>query len=733
MPRILPSLILLGTLTLACQRDWDALETRIHTHHTTPNRHAKRAPVAYPPTLSDVESILVNSFDNKSISDWSYYYTHGDHLGSHNKSMAEWTAQKWRDAGFDAYLEEFPIWYTYPQHSSLSLIWPNGSRHDANLVEDVLKEDDTSSYPNLIPAYHAMSASGNVTAEYVYVGRGTRADFEVLKDAGIELKGKIALANYGGIYRGTKVKNAQDNGMVGCVLYTDPLDDGEITEANGYEAYPNGPARNPSSIQRGSVRFSSLYSGDPTTVGWASSKDSPRGDVAPYNPSIPSIPLSMKDALPLLRTLSGHGVTAKEANRSGWVGGFKNITYDSGPAPGAVINIDHLMNGTIAPVWDVIGVINGTNEDEVVVVGNHRDAWVIGGAADPNSGSAIMVEMANAFGKLLEKGWKPKRTIIFGSWDAEEFGLQGSTEWVETHLPWLQSHAVAYLNIDVGVSGPRTSFSGSGEIQSFVIDQLKKVLFPEGHWGSEFKTLYDMWFNVTKGTVSPLGSGSDYASFYQNGIACIDFGSDGGKRDPIYHYHSNYDSYNWMSKFGDPGFKLHTAMGQALSLILYHIADDALIPWDLPHAAEVLSSYLEELNETISSSSTLPPSNSSGNATLDLTPLSSALESFSAKASHLASVANTALTFNDSIALAVVNSKFRDFARGLASVGGLPGRETFKNVVSAPGIDNGYGADVWPGITDSVNQGDVAQAKEWIEKSAKAVQRAGEILGYGER
>lgn len=182
---------------------------------------------------------------------------------------------------------------------------------------------------------------------------------------------------------------------------------------------PDGPARNPSSIQRGSVRFSSLYSGDPSTVGWASAPDSPRGNTSLYNPSIPSIPISMKDALPLLTTLQGHGVTAKEANRSGWKGGFGNITYDSGPAPGALVNMDHLMHESIEPVWDVIGVINGTNPDEVVVVGNHRDAWVIGGAADPNSGSAVLIEMANAFGKLLEKGWKPRRTMYVTGADSQ--------------------------------------------------------------------------------------------------------------------------------------------------------------------------------------------------------------------------------------------------------------------------------------------------------------------------
>ncbi|KAF2020298.1 Zn-dependent exopeptidase [Aaosphaeria arxii CBS 175.79] len=713
MGRLLALLMLLGGAS-ACQRDWDALHRRKHQHQSH-NNHAKRAEVDYPPALSDVESVLVNSFDNKSISDWSYYYTHGDHLGSHNKTMAEWTADKWRAAGFDAYLAEYPIWVTYPNHSSLTLIRPDGTTHKANLVEEVLAEDDTSSYPNLIPAYHGMSGSGNVTAEYVYVGYVS--DFKVLEDAGIELKGKIALANYGGIYRGTKVKNAQDRDMAGVVIYTDPLDDGEITEENGYAAYPNGPARNPSSIQRGSVRFSSIYSGDPTTVGWASSEDSPRGDVSRYNPSIPSIPLSMKDGHALLLALQGHGVTAKEANKSGWTGAFGNITYDSGPAPGAVVNIDHLMNGYIAPVWDVIGIINGTSPDEVVVVGNHRDAWVIGGAADPNSGSAILIELANAFGKLLEKGWKPRRTIVLGSWDAEEFGLQGSTEWVESHLPWLTSTAVAYLNIDVGVSGPRTSFSGSGEIQTFVVEQMKKVLYPEG-WG-DFPTLYDMWYNVTEGEISPLGSGSDYASFYQNGIGCIDIGSDGGKKDPIYHYHSNYDSYAWMSRFGDPEFSLHAAIGQWLSLILYHVADDVLVPWDLPNAATVLEAYLSELNETVADSD-FPD--------LDISPIASGIAEFKKQAANIKRVADQALAFNDTVILGVVNSKYRDFSRGFASAGGLPGRETFKNTISAPGIDNGYGADVFPAVTDSINKGDEEAANEWIEKTAGAILRAAEIL-----
>ncbi|KAI8243490.1 putative glutamate carboxypeptidase [Colletotrichum sp. SAR 10_77] len=564
--------------------------------------------------------------------------------------MAEWTQEQWTNAGWDAHIEEYWIWYTAPLETTLKLNRPDGSVHEVSLIEDMLEEDSTTSYPNRIPAYHAMSGSGNISAEYVYVGRGQRADFEALKDQGIELEGKIALSMYGAIYRGTKVKNAQDNGMIGAVLFTDPLDDGEITVANGYAAYP---------------------------------------------------------------ALDGNGLSAEQVNRSSWVGALPDITYSSGPTTGATLDMVHFMNQTVAPTWDVIGVINGTKEDEVLIIGNHRDAWVIGGAADPNSGSAVLIELAKAFGKLVDNGWKPRRTIILGSWDAEEFGLQGSTEWVETHLPWLVTNAVAYLNLDVAVSGPRTALSGSGEIQTLAIDMMKKVLFPED-WDVG-PTLYDMWFNTTEGEIPPLGSGSDYAAFYHNGISAIDIGSDGGKTDPVYHYHGHYDSYAWMAKFGDPGFKIHRVMGQWLTLIAYHIADDAIIPWDLPNAGSVLRTYYEDLNETIAE--TYP------DLDLDLSPIDDAIVEFETAAERIATVAKQALVFNDTVLIDVVNSKYRDFSRGFASAGGLPGRPTFHNVVSAPGLDNGYGADVFPAVQDSLSSDNEEQAREWVEKSASAVSR----------
>lgn len=241
--------------------------------------------------------------------------------------------------------------------------------------------------------------------------RGRRTDFERLVALGVPLEGKIALAKYGGPFRGLKVRNSQDFGMIGTVIFTDPSDDGNVTEENGYVAYPDGPARNPSSVQRGSVQFLSTYPGDPTTPGYPSKPGVPRQDTSGVTPHIPSLPISFKEAVPLLEALNGRGASAADVNISDWTGGLKTVEYSTGPAPGAVLSMDNVMNDTITDIWNTIGIINGTNENEVIVIGNHRDAWIIGGAADPNSGSAVLVELARAFGKLVEKGWKPLRTM----------------------------------------------------------------------------------------------------------------------------------------------------------------------------------------------------------------------------------------------------------------------------------------------------------------------------------
>lgn len=320
---------------------------------------------------------------------------------------------------------------------------------EATLREDVLDEDPTTQLEESIPTFHGYSASGNVTGSFVYVNYGTYLDYEDLLNANVSLEGKIAVARYGGIFRGLKVKRAQELGMIGCVLFTDPGDDGEMTEANGYDTYPNGPARHPSSVQRGSVQFLSVAPGDPTTPGYPSKPGVPRAPVDGAIPSIPSLPISFVEALPILKALNGVGPSAKDFGKY-WTRntglGYKGVEYNIGPsADNVVLNLVNEQEYVTTDQWDVIGIINGTIPDEVIVIGNHRDAWIAGGAGDPNSGSAVLNEVIRSFGQALEKGWKPLRTIVFASWDGEEYGLVGSTEWVEEYLPWLTVANVAYV------------------------------------------------------------------------------------------------------------------------------------------------------------------------------------------------------------------------------------------------------------------------------------------------
>ncbi|EON63151.1 hypothetical protein W97_02378 [Coniosporium apollinis CBS 100218] len=699
-----------GTTVYACQRDHSALG---HSQHAS--RRLSRRQAAFPPTLTEQESILANSFDNNTISDWSYYYTHGDHVAGRNRSQAQWTADRWSENGFTSSLAEYHVYLNYPVSKSITLSYPNGSSYTPSLEEDVLPEDETTGYPNRIPTFHGYSFTGNATAEYVYVGRGQQVDFERLVELGVPLEGRIALAKYGGPFRGLKVKNAQNYGMIGAIIFTDPGDDGNVTEANGYAAYPDGPARNPSSVQRGSVQFLSTYPGDPTTPGYPSKEDSPRADKGVVTPSIPSIPISYEEVIPLLAALDGYGTPGNQVNRTRWVGGL-NVTYSTGPAPGAVISMSNVMEDAYTPIWNAVGVINGTSQDEVLIIGNHRDAWLIGGAADPNSGSAIMIELSKAFGRLIETGWQPKRTIVLASWDAEEYGLVGSTEWMEEYIPWLTGSAVAYLNIDVGCSGPRPSLSATGDLHTIAVETMRKVIFPQGEAMNE--TLFDVWFAETQGVVGVLGSGSDYTSFLHRGISSLDVGSDAGPDDPVYHYHSNYDSYHWMVTYGDPGFRVHTAMGQYLTLLAYHLSTDDLLPFDIPNYAEQMQLYYDQLLAVINSTS----------SQLDTSELLAAIDVFETRAAEVVALQGQAQATGDAALLEVVNRKYKDFSRGFTSQGGLPDREFFQHVLFAPGLDTGYAPVTYPGITEALQAGNVTLAAEWVTKTANGILVAANIL-----
>ncbi|KAF2010642.1 N-acetylated-alpha-linked acidic dipeptidase-like protein 2 [Aaosphaeria arxii CBS 175.79] len=677
-------------------------------------RHLKREGESnFRPTLDQNENILLGSFDNTSISQWSYYYTHGRALAGQNKTMAQWTADRWKEHGFESRLDSYFVYMNYPTQQSIELTLANGTIYKPTLQEAVLEEDETTGYPNRVPAFHGYSHSGEVSAEYVYVGRGSQSDFDRLKSLGIELEGKIALAKYGGPFRGLKVRNAQDNGMIGVITFTDPGDDGNMTEASGKAAYPKGPARNPTSIQRGSVQFLSTYPGDPTTPGYPSKEDSPRQEKKTV-PKIPSLPISWVEARPILQALNGHGLSAEKVNGTRWVGAIPNVTYSTGPAQGSRISLRNLAREETTWLWNTIGIYNGTNQDEVVVVGNHRDAWMIGGAADPHSGSSILIELAKAFNALSKTGWKPKRTIVLASWDGEEYGLIGSTEWVEEFLPWLKGTVVSYLNIDVGVAGTVPDFSASPELHKITREIAQKVTWPH----KTESTIYDIW-EQSAGEIEALGAQSDYTAFvHRGGIASIDMGTTRAPTDPIYHTHSNYDSYYWMSNFCDPGFLTHKAMGQYLTLLLYHLVNDELIPLEPENYTVEMYAYLEALKRVVDN----------WHAQLDLGALERAIAIFQQKSDNFKRLRQS-VGFNDTRTIASINRRAREFSRGFISQGGLPGREFYQNLIFAPGVDTGYMAVTFPGITEAVALGNLTLAADYVKKTSLAIEAAAQILG----
>ncbi|CZT23232.1 related to glutamate carboxypeptidase II [Ramularia collo-cygni] len=659
------------------------------------------------------EDLILKTISNDSIANFSYYYTQGLHLAGTNQSQAQWTADRWSEFGFNSRLDVYNVFLNYPLDNSLNATWTNGSTYSPVLEEDILEEDPVTGFPNRVPTFHAYSASGTAEAEYVYVGRGQIADFERLKELGIELEGKIAVSRYGGPFRGIKVQNAQAYGMIGCVLFNDLADDGEIKVENGYEAYPDGPARNPTYVQRGSVLFLSIRPGDPTTPGYPSKPGVERAARDDVTPAIPSLPISYANAGPLLAALEGFGSSGEEVNRTNWVGDH-DVGYFTGPAPGVTLGLSNLMNETYTDIWNAIGIINGTDPTETIILGNHRDAWMIGGAGDPISGSASVNEVAKALGALMETGWKPKRNIVLASWDAEEYGLVGSTEWVEEFLPWLSDTAVTYINLDTACNGPIPDFSATPELHQIGIDTMKKV-----QWPGTNGTMYDAWYNASEGVPGVLGSGSDYTAFLHKGISSFDVGSGGGPTDPVFMYHSNYDTYEWMARFGDPGFHVHAAMSQYVALLTYTLASEEVVPFNVSNFATQMDAYYEELQEIIKE----------GGEELDTTALSEAIDNFRVHALEAETLTAQAVAEHDLDLIAVQNKKYKDFHRGFIATPGLPGRQFFRHAVFAPGRDTGYAPVTFPGITEAITfDGNYTLAAEWVDATAEAINIAGDIL-----
>ncbi|GAA5854006.1 hypothetical protein JCM8547_008190 [Rhodosporidiobolus lusitaniae] len=649
----------------------------------------------------------------------------------------------------------------YPLSSSLtytpSSSNPNGEEPlKARLEENVLEKDKTSG-EGVLP-WHGLSGNGTARGRLVYASKGSPRDFEELAERGIDVRGAVVIVQYGGLFRGLKIKAAAERGAKAVLIYTDPVEDGEVTLENGYEAYPEGPAREPSSIQRGSAQYLSLYPGDPLTPSLPAYNPSlphspprlPRSSPSVNIPSIPSLPLSYEDAVPFLRLLNGKGVRledVREGKPEGWreggLGG-RGVEYWTGPSEGEV-EVVNSVEEKVTAIWNTYALIPGHISDEVVVLGNHHDAWGFG-AGDPSSGTAAVHEIVCTLGALRRKGWRPLRTVLVAGWDGEEYGLIGSTEFGEDFSSWLKERVVAYLNVDVAAAGTEYELAASPSIAGLLREVSAKVEDPDRE-GFSLAEAHSREAREAKGQVvgneeqrkvmeaggegelevSALGSGSDFTVFLQRlGLASLNAGYARNGKDPVYHYHSNYDSAYWQDHFGDPHFKHHETIAKVLALATVRLADDAVLPINTTAYAEALGEYVDKVSHL------------DGAASLSLSRLRalslsilSASSSLHSRASSIASRlsspdAGAKLGRKEALKLVKelkeLNGRIRRFEGGfLGDEEGLKGREWYKHLGVAPGRWLGYGATTLPGLTEALTlDHDPAQAADEVVRLEKA-------------
>ena len=644
-----------------------------------------------------------------------------------DKATADYVAQKFREAGLDAEIVEYRVWLNYPSEISVDVTAPSGV-HMHGPTREHVDSDPYDDDPRVVMPFSGMSPSADVEAEVVYANYGTPEDFEKLEKLKIDVRGKIVLVRYGQNFRGVKAFVAQEHRAAGVIIYSDPFDDGWRRG----DKYPDGPWRPDTGVQRGSVGYMFEFPGDPTTPGFASLPSLPENKrISPEHsaqmPKIPVTPLSYHDAWPILQHLGG-----PDSPRE-WQGALP-FTYHVGPGP-VRVKMHLKQDYQFRTLWDVIGRVRGGEfPQEWVVAGNHRDAWVYG-AVDPNSGTAAMLETVHGVGELLKSGWKPKRTMIFGSWDGEEEGLIGSTEWAEQHESELGSTA-AYFNMDVAVSGPRFGASAVPSLKQFLRDVTTAVPSPKGG------TVYEAWQKAdqpgvpltqspaeavgdtrrlpaatTKGEVpvGDLGSGSDYSAFQQHlGVPSTDISSTG----PYGVYHSVFDNFAWFKKFGDPDFVYEQQMARVFGLEALRMADADVLPYDYEEYGKEIAAYLDAARKRAEAKL--------GGRGLDLNAVTAAARHFQdAGAKILAKQKNPP---RDAVRL---NQALRDAERALLVPDGLPQRPWFRHAIYAPGEYTGYAAVVIPGVNEALDKGDAERARQQLAVLTAALDRAAKALeGY---
>jgi N-acetylated-alpha-linked acidic dipeptidase len=671
------------------------------------------------------------------------------HVGSpYDKANAEWILAKFKSFGLDAQIESFDVLYPTPKERVVELVAP--TKFVARLQEPPVPGDPTSSQQaEQLPTYNVYSIDGDVTAPLVYVNFGVPADYERLERMGVSVKGAIVIARYFGSWRGIKPKVAAEHGAIGCLIYSDPKEDGY---AQG-DPYPQGPWRPRDGVQRGSVGDMPVYPGDPLTPGVGATKDAKRLPLSEAQTitKIPVLPISYGDAQPLLAALTGP--MAPDV----WRGGLA-ITYHVGPGP-ARVHLRVKSEWSLKPIYDVIARIPGAvAPDEWVIRGNHHDAWV-NGAEDPLSGQVALLEEARAYGQLVKQGWRPRRTIVYAAWDGEEPGLIGSTEWVETHADELARKAVAYLNSDSNGRG-FVFLGGSHALERFVNDVARDIEDPETKltvWQRhQLRAIADASSAEVRQDVrqrgdlriQALGSGSDYTPFLQHaGIATLDLGFGGEDGGGIYH--SIYDDFKWYTTFADTSFVYGRALSQTVGTAVLRLADADVLPYEFSGLAETVGRYVKEVKKLLSDSQdearerdreldegvfsatadprrvSVPPAREEVPPHLNFAPLDNALEALTRAAGRYEKAftkaqANGGGAFK-SPEVAALNASLLRVERALTTPEGLPRRPWYRHAIYAPGYYTGYGVKTLPGVREAIEQKNWKEADQQIGVVAKVL------------
>ncbi|HKJ01444.1 MAG TPA: transferrin receptor-like dimerization domain-containing protein [Longimicrobiales bacterium] len=710
--------------------------------------------VGFTPESSEAQRALEHRFDDQlnaeNLRTWLKYLTrHPNHIGSPGgKENAEWIAARFREWGFETRIDEYRPLFPTPRERLVELVAP--TRYRLKLAEPVLKEDATSGVTrNRLPTYNAYSADGDVTGEVVYVNYGIPSDYEELERHGIDVKGKIVLARYGGSWRGIKPKVAAGHGAIACLIYSDPRDDGYFQG----DVYPEGAWRMDQGVQRGSVVDMPQYPGDPLTpeVGATAAAERMTREEAPTLMRIPVLPISYGDAQPILAALEGP--VAPEA----WRGALP-LTYHLGPGP-ARVHVKVAFNWDLTPAYDVVAVMRGSDfPDQWVVRGNHMDGWVFG-AGDPLSGMVALMEEARAVGELAKTGWRPRRTIVYAGWDGEEPGLLGSTEWAEDHAAELRAKAVAYINSD----GNGRGFMGVGGSHQFerMITQIgADVTDPEtGVTALERLRARMRVAGNAEGAdradlrISPLGSGSDYTPFLQFlGIPSLNIGYGGEGGDGSYH--SIFDSFDLYTRFGDPTFEYGVALAKTAGRATLRLADADVLPFRYTNLAASVRGYLSEVEKLaddmrketeahnglvksgafeMAADPTLtyvPPGEKAPVPYLNFAPVRNAVARLEASAARYDGLMASTLSRGgvDGADLHGLNDILQGLERRLTWDQGLPRRPWFRHQIYAPGFWTGYGVKTLPGIREGIEQREWDEVSTYVDQVAAALNRLSDGL-----